>query len=232
MNKKFFLSIFSILSFSILLASENVDIKLGEFSKIVVTGNITLTLENSETPQIEAELVDGTTDEMFSCSVKDGVLTVKLKEPLFIGGSKIKPRVNATLGYVSVSNISVSNGAKILNDGVLEVNEITIDVNSKSTVSLNTNARDITIEAHSGSVVTISGSVEYLNVKADTNASVNTVTMTCQNANIFAATNAECYATAIKRLEARAVTKSNIFYKGSPEIEKTSKATFGNVQKF
>lgn len=211
-------------------SQETVQSKLSDFTSIKLQGNMDVTIEQSDDESsFTAELKDMQADK-FEWSVANGVLSIRVKSPLAIGKDLPKPFAKVVIKYKDLKEINV-NSAELANKGVLKGDVITIIANSKASVAIETICRDLTIDA-TNAKVSVTGETEYLTVKSQSSASVNTITMKCQNANILTTTNAECYATSIKKFEAKATTNSNIFYKGAPEIVKKEVATLGKIEAF
>lgn len=230
MKKLILLTLISFVSLSV-VAQSNVSSQLGDFVKVKVSGNIVLTLEQSDAPSIEAALNNSTSDK-FEYTTKNGELTVRLKQPMAIGSGVVKGDAVVKLRYKTLEAISAEGGSSVLASNVVESNILLLTVQNKSSISFEVDVRDLTIDALTSGKVSMTGKADYLNIKANTASSVNTITMDVQNANIVTNTNSECYATSKIRFEAKANTNSSIFYKGAPEIVKTSTSTFGYIEAF
>ncbi len=227
--KKYLIVCIWLLSATYTWAQQTVESKTSDFSKLNLSGNIEVTLIKAETPAIKAEIIDASSDK-FEWQVQDEELTIRLKQVVAIGKDTPKPFAKVVVYYTVLSDIRCT-GTTLLNEGTLIADVLNITASSKANIAILTECRDVTVEA-TNSKVTVNGKTEFLTVKANTGSSVNTVTMTCQNANISTATNAECFATAIERFEAKATTNSNIYYKGAPEIIKKTESSLGKVQSF
>ncbi len=227
--KKYLIACSWILTAVCTWAQQTVESKTSDFSKLRLSGNIEVTLIKAEAPAIKAEIIDASSDK-FEWQVQNEELSIKLKQVVAIGKDTPKPFAKVLIYYTALSDIYCT-GTTLLNEGTLISDVLTITASSKANIAVLVQCRDITVEA-ANSKVTVNGETEFLTVKANTGSSVNTVTMTCQNANISTATNAECFATAIQRFEAKATTNSNVYYKGAPEIIKKTENSLGKVQSF
>ena len=224
--KKFYLLLAAVL-FSVSLHAQSViETSINSFSRIRVSGNIAITVTRGDSLKIKAELQNIASDR-FEWNVRDNELSIKLKQPF----NSPKGSAIVAVSYDMLESIVVDGGATFLSNGAIRSDLLSLDASSRSVVSIEAETRDLSLVAGNSSV-TVKGYVEYLTIKANANASVNTVTMECQNATVTTASNAECYVSAEKRLEGRATTNSTIYYKGAPEIVKTSTSTLGSIESF
>lgn len=208
-------------------------INVGSFNSVDISGDISVLLTTDGDESLTYELPENVDESQFEWENKNGVLVLKLKDQIVIGkGKKVKPTAKVTIVYDELEAISVSSKASILAEETLEAEILDVKLNTSANIAINIDVRSLDINANTSSKITLGGNVEYLTVKASSSAYVNTITMECDNALINTNTNAECYATAIKKFEAKATTNSNIFYKGEPEIVKTSNSTLGSVEHF
>ncbi|MFI3268681.1 MAG: DUF2807 domain-containing protein [Rikenellaceae bacterium] len=219
----------SVMSFAQITNSINV----GDFNAINISGDISVLLTTEGDDNFTYELPENVDESQLDWENKGGVLTVKLKSQLVLGkGKKVKPTAKVTIVYSELESIEVSSSASVLADETLESDMLDIKLGMSASVAINVDVRNLDINAMTSSKITLGGSVEYLTIKASSAAYVNTITMDCDNALINTSTNAECYATSKVKFEAKATTNSNIFYKGDPEIVKTSSASLGAVEHF
>lgn len=226
--------LFTALSLSVVaFAQTSKSLNVGDFSTININGNIEVTIVESAESNFSFELPVGVEESLLVWENKTGVLTVKLKDPLTIGGGKKeKPSAKMTLVCPTLKEIKASGSASIISKSEISGETMELNFSTSASAGLNLDVRDLDITATQSAKITLSGKVEYLTIKANTGGYVNTITMECQNATISTATNAECYATAIKKFDAKASTNSNIFYKGKPELVKTSVNTLGAIENF
>lgn len=210
-------------------AQTKIEGEIPTFSTLNVSGNIELTLVKSDKNSFTAELSDGSETDKFEWSVKNGELLFKLKQPVSFN-KKDKITAKVTLNYSKLSTVLAAS-ATIFAKEVVKEQILDFSIDSKASVAIEVDCRDLRIKA-SNSVATFTGKSEYVTVKASGAASVNTVAMSVDNASVNTQTNAECYVTATKKLDLRATTNSNIFYKGVPEILNVSESSLGKIEGF
>lgn len=221
------------LSLTTLFAQIAKEVNVGDFNTLEVQGNITVTITGQDTNNFSYKLPENADPSFFEWENKSGVLILKLKNPLSIGRNKpVKPSAEVTISNTNLVAIKMSSDAKILSSSTIKANAFELTASSSANIALDLDVKDLEINATTSSKITLTGKVEYLTIKATSTAYVNTITMECQIADITTSTSAECYATSIKRFEAKARTNSNIFYKGTPEIVKVSESSLGGIEHF
>lgn len=212
-------------------AQSNLDSDLSTFNKVVVEGNIELTLSESDNNSFTAELV-GVSSERFQWSIENGEVTFKLKKSIKVGkeSNKVEKAI-IKLSYKTISDIKVAGGGKVLAENVIESDVISLDINNKSSISIEVEARDVRINAFNA-IATVAGNSEFLTVKSTSNGSINCSNLSSKIVNAHTTTNGECYIWVTQKLDAKANSNSNVFYKGEPELTNFSTSTLGNIQKF
>ena len=201
--------------------------KIAKFTSISLQGNMEVVLKKGDAAEFKVELKN-TDNNSFVWDVKNGEFVVKLKQKLFTPSKEPKAEAKLTIYYTTLTTIKL-DGAKLFHEGTLDVPTINIDAVGKSDVSMNIDTRDLRVSG-SNSVVTLTGVSDYVTVKSIGAASINVVALECNVATVETATNAECFVSAIEKLDLTAKSNSNIFYKGVPEIIDIAESTFGKVQ--
>lgn len=227
--KKIVLLITALVVSSFAMAQSKISGDIASFNVLNISGDIELTLVKSDANSFTAEISDESATDRFEWSVKNGELLFKLKQPINFN-KKEKITAKITLNYKELSTI-IAASATILAQEAVVMPILDFSIDSKAVVAIEVDCKDLRVKA-TNATATFTGKSEYVTIKASGAASVNTVAMSVDIANVSTQTNAECYVTATKKLDLRAITNSNIFYKGVPEILNTSNATLGKVEGF
>lgn len=197
---------------------------LDEFTAVKIAGRISVTLVKAEENSLDVTLTD-LNPKKFQFSVKDGTLQLRLS-PV---PAKMGNPARAVLKYRELTDLQI-DGAMVVNQDVMEAGMLTVKLTSGATASLNLKTDDVTVEVSgANSKITLAGQSEYLTAKASMGGIVNGLSLDCLYANAGATMGAECYVWATRRLEAKAATKAQIYYKGVPELLKVSTNTLGEV---
>lgn len=222
---------FIVLFFTVSLYGQDSYAIASNIEEFSFDGNMNVTLIESDKSKLEVTYGEGTISDNFESDKKNGVFTVKLKKPVTIGKSKVTPSATVKIYFVpgALKAISASSGATLL--GELTSENITLNVGSKSVMSLKFDSENIDVNATSAGKVTLTGSVKYLTIKANTASYVNTITMDCESVTATAATNSECYIAGKSKASAKATSNASIFVKDGAEIEDFTESTLGYVKK-
>lgn len=230
--RKVFLTIIAAMGISSLVAQSTIESATSEFASVNLSGNLNVTLIKGDSPSISVVLED-TEDKNFEWSIKGDVLQMKLKQPVSIGSNKTTGKGEVKIVYTDKFNsIKCDSKASIFCEGLFTTDQLTIDASSNSTVAFEVSLYDLNISASTGAKVSLTGKSEFISIKAATNAYVNTVAMVCDAADVRTNTNSECYVTAVKKLQLKAATNSNIFYKGEPEAITSDASSFATIEGF
>lgn len=230
--KKLFLTILAAVGINALSAQSTIESATSEFASISISGNLTVTLIKGDSPSISVVLED-TEDKNFEWSIKGDALEMKLKQPVSIGSKKTTGKGEVKIVYTERFNtIKCDSKAAIFSEGIFETEQLTIDASSNSNVAFEVSLYDLNISATTGAKVSLTGESKFISIKAATNAYVNTVAMACEAADVRTNTNSECYVTAEKKLQLKAATNSNIFYKGTPEAINSEASSFATIEGF
>ncbi len=201
--------------------------KVAKFTKVSLNGNMEVILKKADAAEFKAELTNCESNSL-DWDVKNGVLVLKLKQKMFNSSKEPKAFGKLTIYYTTLDNIKV-DGSKIFTERAVDVPTLVIDAFGKAEVRMDIAVRDLRVNA-ANSVVTLTGEADYVTVKSVGAASVNAVALECNAATVETATNAECFISAKEKLDLKATSNSNIFYKGIPEILDVVESTLGTVQ--
>lgn len=218
-----------LLSTTTTFAQTSFSSNVSSFTKLKVDGNIVLTLIKSDESKFDIELTN-IDSERFQWVVEDGEVSFKLRNTI-IAKKDVVETAKITLYYNEIAEISAVSGAKVLAENTIEETSITLELSNKSVISLEVQTKDIKINAFNA-LVTISGTTEFSTIRSTGGASVNCSNLSSTSVYVRSTTNAECYIWAIDKIDAKANSNSNIFYKGDPEIKTISSSTLGAVQKY
>ena len=164
----------------------------------------------SDTARIAIKLQDAEINRL-NWGVKDGLLTVRLKP-----GMNGKGSADVTLYYDSLSSVKVS-GANVSVAGVLSAVMLDIDLSAGATFGAELATKDTYMKVAGNSVANVTRS------KVDCRA------LTAEDVRVEAGSAAEVYVNVTERLQMTADTGAAIFYKGSPEILRSSSKMLGTI---
>lgn len=199
--------------------------KIDTFQAIELIGNIAVELTQTEgNPAIDIKL-NNTDINKLDWGVKDGVLTVRLKPNV---NNSSGANADVKLSYNKLSRLKIS-GANVSIKETLNGNIMDIDMSAGATLGGGINVKDLSLKVAGNSAANLSGHTKYYTLHAGGRSKVDTRSLDAQNANVSASSAAEVYVFADERLELSAETGATIYYKGEPEILRTSSKMMGGI---
>ena len=193
-----------------------------DFSKADLSGNLTVKMIRSDTARIAIKLQDAEINRL-NWGVKDGLLTVRLKP-----GMNGKGSADVTLYYDSLSSVKVS-GANVSVAGVLSAVMLDIDRSAGATFGAELATKDTYMKVAGNSVANVTGTTKYFTLVTGAKSKVDCRSLTAEDVRVEAGSAAEVYVNVTERLQMTADTGAAIFYKGSPEILRSSSKMLGTI---
>lgn len=192
------------------------------FRTVDLSGDLTVELIRSDTAGVDIVL-SHTTIEKLEWGVKDGTLFMRLKP-----GSSANARGEVKLYYRDFNTLKISRSSVKAQD-VLSGTMLDIQLSAGATFSGAVHAKDLNLKVNGNSAADISGSVKYFTLNASGKSKVNTRDLETTDANIVASSTAEVYVWAQERLQAVAESGGAVYYKGTPEIFRSTTKMMGTI---
>ena len=214
-----------ILGSCIQLASAQKQIKSEKplyFSKTEFSGNLNVRLVHSDTARIEIELNDAQINQL-NWTIKDSCLTVRLKP-----GSQNKGNGNVTVYYNNIDALKASE-AKITGTDTLQAKMLDIELQSGATVTTAVDTKDLYLKVGGNSTSDVSGTSKYLTLIAGAKSKVDCRNLLATDVRVEAASAAEAYVYVSERLQISSGTGAAVFYKGAPEIIRSTSKMMGSI---
>ena len=206
-------------------AQDIVSHNISDFNQIVLTGKLNVVLEQGNKNSFEVTLHNITADR-FSWTISDGKLNLRLRANTRQEGS-----ADVKIVYKHIDALDVAS-ASIRNEGTIESDLFEVKVANGGNINIAAQSKDITVNADGNSAVTLSGNTLYLNISANSKAKIDARALQARSAMVNAQVNAEIFVWGTERLEAKAGSNSVIYYKGTPEIFKTTTNLMGSIEQF
>lgn len=191
--------------------------------------DVYLTQGNEETVVVSANK-DEYRNKMVT-KVENGVLKIYYGEER---GFSITWRDRRMRAYISVKNIEsidASGGSDIIVKGSLSANKLHMDLSGGSDFVGNVKAEELSIEISGGSDVKVSGTATNLRVNGSGGSDFIGYDLLAQYAIVDVSGGSDAQINVSKELYAEASGGSDINYKGSPSIKRSSSSGGGSVTK-
>ncbi len=202
---------------------------LSSFTKIQVSEQIVLVLEQADENKIYLESAPQVWNEDIVTEVTNGVLSVRTK-----GQWQFDKAVFCHLYCAEeLTKLSATEGGIIRTDStaVLKSKKLEINATIDGFFNLNVDVDELNIKAGQGSDIYIKGHAKKVMIDASAGAKVHMEELDCREAKITAFMGSKVWLTATDSYIAHAGTGAKIYYTQVPTGEfKRSKVTGGNVE--
>ena len=195
---------------------------LDPFTDIDLTGNLVVKLVAAEEPSVEIRLINSDVNRLV-WNVSDGLLSIRLRPGAGGTGS-----AEVTIRYVALSRLKVS-GANVAFETPYTGKMLEMDIQTGATLGGEFHAKDIWMRILGNSVADLTGETKYFTLSAGSRSKVNARELKAEDLNASASGGAEIYVQGIDRIQVSSDTGSSLFYRGEPEILRTSSKTMGTV---
>ncbi|MEE9373601.1 MAG: head GIN domain-containing protein [Saprospiraceae bacterium] len=205
--------------------------ELGNFSRVAVATGINLILVPGNTNEAEIE-VDNIDLEDIITKVEGRKLIIKVKGKNWGWklGKRTRRKVNVTLTYKDINEISASSGARVTSDYALVNEEIEVSASSGSSVNLEIEGNDVEASASSGATITLSGECNTLDASVSSGSRIKGSDLEASDVEASASSGASMRIWAKESLYARASSGGTVKYKGNPEKMRKKKSSGGSVK--
>lgn len=200
--------------------------KLDHFDAVAVTGDISVTLVQGDSPAALIE-TDGIDADDITLYVKGKTLKIQLIEGLF----QDYDRVEITLTYTKLRAIKSSAGASVRSSGTITGDELNLRAASGGELFVDVAVNAIKASASEGGILTVSGQTEDQEVTASTGGEYQGLELECMRSYVKSNTGGMAGVVANERLDANANTGGRIEYTGDPEIKNMRSLVSGGIHK-
>jgi hypothetical protein len=139
--------------------------------------------------------------------------------------------LKAYVSYKSIDALTVTTGAEVNIEGVLESSTLDLKANTGGLVKGEINIGTLKVNQNTGSKITLSGKVNTLEAEGDTGSKFMGENLNTNTCSAEMSTGAGIYISVEKELNVKANTGGYIKYKGNAGIREIKTNTGGNVSK-
>jgi hypothetical protein len=188
---------------------------LNSFDKLKVSGGIKVNLIKSNDQKAEVDMVRGDYDELVT-EVKGDVLVIKFKSKALSWGNN-NNKANIDLYYKSLSSVDASAGSSVKGDGLLKGSDVSVEVSSGASVSVEVDSDELSVDISSGASCSLSGKAGEQDVDVSSGATYDGSKVASSYVKVDASSGATAKVWATERLVADASSGASIKYKGNPK---------------
>ena len=143
-------------------------------------------------------------------------------------GSQNKGNGNVTVYYNNIDALKASE-AKITGTDTLQAKMLDIELQSGATVTTAVDTKDLYLKVGGNSTADVSGTSKYLTLIAGAKSKVDCRNLLATDVRVEAASAAEAYVYVSERLQISSGTGAAVFYKGAPEIIRSTSKMMGSI---
>jgi hypothetical protein len=230
MNLKSTLAVIAFLTVNTLLvkAQDSKSVAVKNFSGISVSSGIDLHLTQGGT---ESLTIKGRNDVIENVIVEQNGADVVIKYKSGMNWSNLfkNQSIEVYVNYKTLKRLGASGGSDVYTQNTLKTDMLTINASGGSDLKLALACKDLSLSISGGSDADLSGSAENFKLTASGGSDVNAFgfPVNYAKANVSGGSDANLYVNKI--LEAAASGGSDVNYKGSASLNKTSSSKSGDV---
>jgi len=205
---------------------------VGSFHGIDVATGIELTLTKGTTEDVAVSASEVEFRNKIVTEVVNGILKIHYETKTgAINRKNESKNLKAYVSYKSLDQLTVTTGAEVNIEGVLESTTLDLKANTGGLVKGEINIGTLKVDQNTGSKITLSGKVNNLEAEGDTGSKFMGEDLNTNTCSAEMSTGAGIYISVEKELNVRANTGGYIKYKGNAGIREIKTNTGGNVSK-
>lgn len=205
---------------------------VGSFHGIDVATGIELTLAKGTTEEVAVSASETEFRDKIVTEVVNGILKIHYDTKTgAINRKNESKHLKAYVSYTTLDELSVTTGAEVKVEGILEATKLRLRANTGGLVKAEVNIDELNVDQNTGSKITLSGKVDNLEAEGDTGSKFMGEDLTTNTCNAEMSTGAGIYIYVEKELNVRANTGGYIKYKGNAGIREIKTHTGGSVSK-
>jgi hypothetical protein len=196
------------------------------FSGIKVGEAITVYIQSGSNEQVVVETSGVSPDEVLT-EVNGGKLRIEMD------GNRNYKNITVTVRvtYRSLEELEVSSAAKIISEGIVKADELSLQASSAGSMLLQVDANELDIEVSSSGDIELSGTADYQRVDAGSAGGYDGFDLISKKAKVSASSAGRIRVNTTENIHARASSGGSVRYKGNPEYEDTSSSSGGSVRR-
>jgi hypothetical protein len=196
---------------------------------IEVSGGIDLYLSSGD-EAVAVSAKETSVRDRIKTEVKDGVLKIyydwkDMKNWNFSGNKGLK----AYVSYKTLDLLIASGGSEVKVDGSIQAGKLQIRLSGGSDFTGKVNVSTLDIDQSGGSDMDISGTAGLVDINASGGCDINGYDLIADNCKVHASGGSDITITVNKVLSAEASGASDIHWKGTATVEKSTASGSGSV---
>jgi len=228
MKTIFTLSLITIMAFlSLQAVCQKQKREISSFDEIHmgIAGDLYIT--QSSTTSLELEGDNDDLEEIIT-EVSNGKLTIKYKNNK--GWKLGRDRITIHLSTPEISVISLGGSGKIMSQGLIESNDLTLSVSGSGKITLEVNADELDQKISGSGNMYLSGEADRANISISGSGQLDAVDMEVDHYTVRISGSGKCKINVGDSLEANISGSGSVYYKGDPDKIRSNVSGSGKVR--
>ena len=205
---------------------------VGSFHGIDVATGIELTLTKGTTEEVAVSAAETAFRDKIVTEVVNGILKIHYETKAgAINRRNESKNLKAYVSYKSLDQLTVTTGAEVNIEGVLEATSLELKANTGGLVKGEVSITTLNVNQDTGSKITLSGKVDKLDAEGSTGSKFMGENLNTNTCSAEMGTGAGIYISVDKELNVKANTGGYVKYKGNAGIRDVKTNTGGAVSK-
>ena len=202
------------------------------FHGIDVGTGIELTLTKGSTEEVAVSASEVEFRNKIVTEVVNGILKIHYETKTGAINRKNESKsLKAYVSYKSLDHLTVTTGAEVKIEGVLQATTLDLKANTGGLVNGEVNIGTLKVDQGTGSKITISGKADNLEAEGSTGSKFMGEDLKTSICSVEMSTGAGIHISVEKELNVRANTGGYVKYKGNAGVREIKTNTGGNVSK-
>ncbi len=198
---------------------------IGDFSKIELSGNVTLMLTQGTTPAINIQADEKVLGDFVS-EVDGKTLTLRTKENYCDAGDII-----VKLTVMNIDEITASGATKISSTGRIKTADLNIVLSGSSEMMLDLESQTVNTTANGSSDITLKGQAGTHEVDMSGSGTLRAFEFVAGDYKIQSSGSNKCEINVLNKLDVSSSGSSEVLYKGNPKSVSSDKSGSATLEK-
>ena len=192
------------------------DRNIQSFNKLIVDGDIELTLVNSPLQKKINITTDANLHQLIDSEIKEGTLTIKIKDNIEI--IKQTETFKISLTNKDINEITLNGNATIETVGINEVNNLSITNNGNGEIRLSIKTDDFKAFNNGNGSISADGKSNLISIKNNGSGNVNFGNVSTFFTEVHNTGSGNVYTNSVNGLDGTLTGSGNIYYKTTKTV--------------
>ena len=205
---------------------------VGSFHGIDVATGIQLTLTKGAAEEVAVSASEVEFRDKIITEVVNGILKIRYETKSgAINRKRENKNLKAYVSYKSLDHLSITTGAEVKIDGVLEATTLDLWANTGGLLNAEVSIGTLKVDQNTGSKLTLTGKVDNLDAEGSTGSKFMGEDLKTNTCSAEMSTGAGIHISVEKELNVKTNTGGYVKYKGNAGIREIKTNTGGHVSK-